>query len=259
MTDDQTSQLLARQGVVTLAFVEMVNALVDDFDVIDVLTAMTARCVELLHADAAGILLADQQGTLRVIGASNEQAHLLELLQIQNDEGPCMDCYRTGRVVATVDLTGPTPWPTFAAASVARGYLWACAVPMRIKDFRMGCLNLFGSERTTLTTQDIALAQGFSDVATIAISQHRLNDDGTVRERQLQQALDSRTVIEQAKGMVAAQRGVDMERAFTWLRDYARSHNRRLTDVANDVIVRTIVAGNQTRRSPPTNPAPPTD
>ena len=108
----------------------------------------------------------------------------------------------------------------------------------------MGCLNLFGSERTTLTTQDIALAQGLSDVATISISQHRLNDDSTVRERQLQQALDSRTVIEQARGLVAAQRGVDMKQAFTWLRNDARSanrsRNRRLTDVANDVIVRTI-------------------
>lgn len=138
MADDHHTNLAARQGVATAAFVELVNALVDDFDVIDVLTVLTARCVELLSTAAAGILLADNSGTLRVIGASNEQAHLLELLQIQNDEGPCMDCYQSGQIVSVGALTGPSPWPRFAAASVSHGYLSVCAIPMRIKDYTMG-------------------------------------------------------------------------------------------------------------------------
>ena len=224
-------------------FVELVSALVDDFDVIDVLTGLTARCVEVLDAAAAGILLADSRGTLRVVGSSNEQAHLLELLQIQNDEGPCMDSYHSGDVVSTGDLTGATQWPTFAAASVAGGYRSVCAVPMRIKAVTMGCLNLFMTDTTTMEPVDIALARGFADVATIAIAQHRLIEDAAVREAQLQHALDSRTIIEQAKGMIAAQRGVDMDHAFGWLRNEARSNNRLLTDVANEVIASARAGG----------------
>lgn len=246
MADDSHAQLAARQGVATAAFVELVNALVDDFDVIDVLTVLTARCVELLSTAAAGILLADNYGTLRVMGASNEAAHLLELLQIQNDEGPCMDCYQTGQVISIGALRGPSPWPRFAEASVAHGYLSVCAIPMRIKDYTMGCLNLFLGGPAVMDPADIALARGLADVATIAISQNRLTEDAAVREAQLRHALESRTVIEQAKGMVAAQRGVDMDHAFSWLRSHARSNNLRLTDVARDVIAGILVGGIRT-------------
>ena len=257
MSEDKVDELAARQGRATAAFVELVSALVDDFDVIDVLTGLTARCVELLSATAAGILLADSLGTLRVVGSSNEQAHLLELLQIQNDEGPCMDSYHSGDVVSTGDLTGATRWPKFAAASVAGGYLSVCAVPMRVKAVTMGCLNLFMTEATVMDPVDIALARGLADVATIAIAQHRLIEDGAVREAQLQHALDSRTIIEQAKGMVAAQRGVDMDGAFSWLRNEARSNNRLLTDVANEVIAGMRGAGTRTgATSPPSKPPP---
>ena len=251
MSDELLDQLAARQGVATAAFVELVNALVDDFDVIDLLTGLAARSVELLRASAAGILLADSHGTLRVIGASNEQAHLLELLQVQNDEGPCMDCYQSGDVIVSGDLSGQSPWPKFAAASVAHGYLSVCAIPMRIKDATMGCLNLFMTEPSGLDPADIALARGLADVATITIAQNRLIEDAAVRETQLQHALESRTVIEQAKGMIAAQRGVDMDRAFAWLRTQARSNNRLLTDVANEIISSKLVAGTRTT---PTHP-----
>ena len=255
MSDEQLDQLASRQGVATAAFVELVNALVDDFDVVELLTGLTSRSVELVGASAAGILLADGHGTLRVIGASNEEAHLLELLQVQNDEGPCMDCYQSGEVVSNADLTGPSPWPRFAAASVAHGYQSVCAIPMRIKDFTMGCLNLFTVEPADVDPGNMALARGLADVATIAIAQNRLIEDAAVREAQLQHALHSRTVIEQAKGMIAAQRGVDMDRAFAWLRTQARSNNRLLTDVANDIVSSTLIAG--TRTGLPTPPKPP--
>lgn len=254
MSDEQLDQLASRQGVATVAFVELVNALVDDFDVVELLTGLTSRSVELVRASAAGILLADGHGTLRVIGASNEEAHLLELLQVQNDEGPCMDCYQSGEVVSNADLNGPSPWPRFAAASVAHGYQSVCAIPMRIKDFTMGCLNLFTVEPADVDPGDMALARGLADVATIAIAQNRLIEDAAVREAQLQHALHSRTVIEQAKGMIAAQRGVDMDRAFAWLRNHARSNNRLLTDVANEIVSSTLIAG--TRTELPTPPKP---
>lgn len=250
MADVQRDDLAALRGASTVAFVELVNALVDDFDVIDVLTGVSARCVELLTTEAAGVLLVDGQGTLRVIGASNEQAHLLELMQIQNHEGPCMDCYQSGHMVSSADLTERSPWPKFAAASVDHGYLSVCAIPMRIKDFTMGCLNLFMTEPTVLPAADVALAQGLADVATIAIAQNRLTEETALREAQLQHALGSRLIIEQAKGMVAAQRGLDMDDAFAWLRTHARSNNRRLTDIAEDVVAGFLVAGGQTETAP---------
>ncbi|CAN5516864.1 GAF and ANTAR domain-containing protein [soil metagenome] len=234
------SQLRPQAGA---AFVELVEALVDDFDVIDVLTVLTTRCVELLDAAAAGILLADGAGTLRVVGASNEQAQLLELLQVQNDEGPCWDCYHTGDVIISQDMTAGSPWPRFAPVSVAAGYPSVCAVPMSLKQFRMGCLNLFMSEPVRLPDADIALAHALADVASIAIVQDEATRAAAMHEHQLQHALESRIVIEQAKGMIAAQADVDMDNAFSRLRAHARNNNLRLTDVAAKVISGSIRMG----------------
>ncbi len=225
------------------AFVELVEVLVDDFDVIDMLTVLTTRCVELLDAAAAGILLADGAGTLRVLGASNEQAQLLELLQVQNDEGPCWDCYHTGDVIINQDMTAGSPWPRFAPVSVAAGYPSVCAVPMRLKRSTMGCLNLFMSEPVGLPDADIALAQALADVASIAVVQEDATRAAAVHERQLQHALESRIVIEQAKGMIAAQADVDMDDAFSRLRAHARNNNLLLTDVAAAIISGSIRMG----------------
>lgn len=236
MADEIRYQQVGRRAQAAAAFVELVDALVEDFDVIDVLTVLATRCVELLGAAAAGILLADGEGTLRVVGASNEQAHLLELLQLQNDQGPCMDCYRTGQVVSNSNLGADSPWPEFAAVSIAAGYLSVCAIPMRLRDFTMGCLNLFLPDPVALPDDDVALAQALAHVASIAIAQDQLAREAAVRESDLQHALQSRVLIEQAKGMIAAQSGVDMDAAFNQLRSYARNTNRRLTDVAESVI-----------------------
>ncbi len=236
MADETHEQLIVDRNDAATAFVELVDALVGDFDVIDMLTVLATRSVELVGAAASGILLAGSDGTLRVVGAANEQAHLLELLQVQNEEGPCLDCYRTGQVINHADLTMDSPWPRFAAASVTMGYASVCAVPLRLRDFRMGCLNLFMSEAGALPDADVALAQALADVASIAIMQDQVSRDGAVREAQLQHALDSRIVIEQAKGMIAVHRGVGMDAAFVRLRSYARSNNLRLADVATTLI-----------------------
>jgi GAF domain-containing protein len=219
---------------------EIVDTLVSDFDVIEVLTVLTARCVELLDAAAAGILLADSGGRLRVIGASTEQIGLLELFQIQNDSGPCLDCFRTAEVVAHANLRARSPWPDFAAESVRAGYPSVCAVPLRLNAVILGCLNLFMSEPVELSASDLALAQALADVASIAIIQDQVTRDAAVREGQLQYALNSRITIEQAKGMIAERAQTDMDDAFARLRAYARSHNRRLTDVAGGLIAGTL-------------------
>ena len=256
MSETAEQRALARQALTATTFVEIVDTLVGDFDVIDVLTVLTSRCVELLDAAAAGILLADSSGLLRVIGASTEQIGLLELFQIQNDQGPCLDCYNTGTVVINANLARSSRWPQFAAESIAAGFPSVCAVPLRLKEARLGCLNLFMAEPVALTDTDVALAQALADVAAIAIVQDQTTRDAIIRQGQLQHALTSRVAIEQAKGIIAERAKVDMDNAFARLRAFARSNNRGLTDVAKSLIAGSIDIDALTRPRRP--PPPPT-
>jgi transcriptional regulator with GAF, ATPase, and Fis domain len=259
VTNDSKQRALNRQALTATTFLEIVDTLVDDFDVIDVLTLLTSRSVELLEAAAAGILLADSDGQLRVIGASTEQVGLLELFQIQNDEGPCLDCYNTGTVVLNSSLDEDSPWPRFAAESVSAGLPSVCAVPLRLKDLILGCLNLFMSEPVGLSDAEITLAQALADVASIAIVQDQATRQAALREGHLQHALTSRISIEQAKGMISERGHVDMDEAFNRLRSYARNNNRGLTEVAESLVVGTtsIDAVWDRRRPPPPPNVPP--
>jgi GAF domain-containing protein len=229
-----------KQAMVAATFVGIVDTLVEDFDVIDVLTILASRCVELVAAGAAGILLADASGQLRVMAASSEAIQLLELFQIQNDEGPCLACFAAGQVVFDSDLGPHSKWPTFAAESVRAGYPSVCAVPLRLRDTVLGCLNLFMSERQALSNDDVILVRALADVASIAIAQARATREATIREEHLQYALDSRIVIEQAKGMISERGGVDMDEAFSRLRVFARSRSRRMSDVAGELVDGTL-------------------
>ena len=256
MPNESEQRALDRQALTATAFVEIVDTLVDDFDVVDVLTQLTSRSVKLLQAAAAGILLADTDGQLRVIGASTEEVGLLELFQIQNDEGPCLDSYRTGNVVFDASLGADSAWPRFAAESVRSGFPSVCAVPLRLKTLILGCLNLFMSEPVDLSEADIALAQALADVASIAIVQDQATREAAVREGHLQNALTSRISIEQAKGMIAERDGVDMDEAFNRLRLHARSNHRLLTEVAESVVAgATSIRSLNDRRQPPPPPS----
>ena len=232
-------------------FVELADTMVADFDVIDFLHLLTDRSVALLAASAAGVVLADPRGELRVAAASSEQAELLELFQLQNDEGPCLECFRTGRPVTAAGLAGVTQrWPRFATAAARAGFAAVEALPMRLRDQVIGALNLFRAEPGPLGAADLRIGQALADVATIGLLHERnVRRRETVAE-QLQAALNSRVVIEQAKGKLAERLGIDMDRAFTMLRDYARNSNQRLTDVA-----RTFVEG-ATAEFPPPAPVP---
>jgi GAF domain-containing protein len=221
----------------TRTFVDLADTLVDEFDVIELLHVLTGRCVELLDVDAAGVMLADAHGQLRLAAASSEQARLLELFELQNDEGPCLDAFRTGRQVSYVDTgNGSAPWPLFAAQARGEGFLSTHAVPMRLRRQTIGALNLFGHKPAQLPTEDVRVAQAFADIATIAILQERLVKEREVLAAQLQTALDSRVVIEQAKGILSERLGFDMDTAFSTMRDAARRANRRLSDVARDIV-----------------------
>jgi transcriptional regulator with GAF, ATPase, and Fis domain len=214
-------------------FVGLADTMVADFDVIDFLHMLTDRSVALLAASAAGVVLADPRGELRVAAASSEAAGLVELFQIQNDQGPCLDCFRTGQRVSAADLTEPAQrWPRFAAAAIQAGFHTVEALPMRLRDQVIGALNLFRAAPGPFEAADVRIGQALADVATIGLLQERhLRRSETVAE-QLQAALNSRVIIEQAKGKLAERLTIDMDEAFRLLRDYARNTNQRLTDVA---------------------------
>jgi GAF domain-containing protein len=214
-------------------FVELADTMVADFDVIDFLHMLADRSVALLPASAAGVVLADPRGELRVAAASSEAAELMELFQLQNDQGPCLDCFRTGQPVTAPDLSEPAQqWPRFAAAAVLAGFRGVEALPMRLRDQVIGALNLFCAEPGPLDPADLRIGQALADVATIGLLQERNVRRSETAAEQLQAALNSRVVIEQAKGKLAERLSIDMDRAFGLLRDYARSNNLRLTDIA---------------------------
>jgi hypothetical protein len=217
-------------------FVELADTLVDDFDVLEFLSVLVERCVELLDVTAAGVVLSDQRGGLRMAAASSEQARLVELFAVQADDGPCPECVRTGRSVSSVDLTAEdTRWPRFAPAARAAGFHAAHAVPMRLRRTVIGAVNLLHTETGGIDEAGVDLGQALADVATIGMLQQRAIHDGTILADQLHTALNSRVVIEQAKGVLSAHGGIDMNHAFTALRGYARANNLRLSELATTV------------------------
>ncbi|MCD9625137.1 GAF and ANTAR domain-containing protein [Rhabdothermincola salaria] len=228
---------MTRESVLAQTFVELADTLVDDFDVVDLLTLLADRCVEVLDVQAAGIMLAAPDGQLRVMASSSEAMRVLELFEIQAQEGPCYECHRTGQAVVNQDLDASDgPWPQFATEALGAGFRSAHALPLRLRGSVIGALNLFRSGSGAMGPADVDLAQAFADVATIAILQHRAALEAQVLAQQLTHALNSRVMLEQAKGMVAERLDLDMERSFFTLRSYARNHNLRLSDVAQSVI-----------------------
>jgi transcriptional regulator with GAF, ATPase, and Fis domain len=200
---------------------------------LEFLSMLVERCVELLDVAAAGVVLSDHRGALRMAAASSEQARLVELFAVQADDGPCLDCVRTGLPVYSANLAADeSRWPRFAPAAVAAGFVATHAVPMRLRRNVIGALNLFKAEPNGVDPTSVQLGQALADVATIGMLQQRAIDDNTVLVEQLQTALNSRVVIEQAKGVLSAHAGVDMDHAFAALRGYARSHNLRLSALA---------------------------
>ena len=228
---------MTREQRIVQTFVELADTMVDEFDVIEFLHRLAERCAELLDCAEAGLLLADAAGLLRVMASSSERSEALELLQSQNEEGPCIECYRRGESVRSEDLSAETDrWPTFAPAAVQRGFRSVQALPMRVRGETVGAMNLFRAKPGLLGEADLSLGQGMADIAAVGLLQER-----TVRESrgviaELQGALNSRVIIEQAKGMLAEAAEIDVDAAFARLRAYARDNNRRLSDVAGDLI-----------------------
>jgi transcriptional regulator with GAF, ATPase, and Fis domain len=228
---------VGRENELTRAFVDLADTLVGDFDVADLLHILVKDCVTLLDADAAGLLLSDQRGGLQVLASSSEQARLLELFQLQADEGPCLECFRSGEPVTVSDLSDATDrWPKFTSAAASAGYAAVNAMPLRLRKEVIGALNLFGTEPGSLSEEDLGVAQALADVATIGILQERAIHNREIVVEQLQGALNSRIVIEQAKGLLAEAGRLDMDAAFVALRHMARRTNTLLAQVARDLV-----------------------
>lgn len=217
-------------------FVEMADTLVDDFDVLDFLHVLTERAVALVGVTAAGLLLADEQGTLQLVAASSERTRLLELFQLQTDQGPCVDCFRSGQAISVIDLPNAGLWPRFTAAATEVGFAAVHAVPMRLRVQTIGALNLFSTQPGAINEGKLRLGQALADVATIGLLQQRAVHRRDALTEQLQTALNSRVLIEQAKGVLAERLQVGVDEAFTVLRGTARSKNRRLTELAQAIV-----------------------
>ncbi len=228
---------MPREELLARTFVELADTLVDDFDVVELLTLLAHRCVEMLDVAAAGLMLVGPEGDLRVVASSSEEMRLVELFEIQSQEGPCPECYRTGEAAVTEDLSADDlRWPKFGPVAMKAGFKSAEALPMRLRGVTIGALNLFRSENGPLAETDRVAAQAMADVATIAILQHRAAIQAHLVVDQLNHALNSRVLIEQAKGILAERSGLDMEGAFSWLRTHARNNNLLLVDVAQAII-----------------------
>lgn len=232
-----------RERAVTEAFMALATSLADGADVVDLLSGLAEDTSRLLDIASTGLLLADHRGVLHVVAASSEATRSLEIFQLQRAQGPCLDCYRSGQPVNVSDLRAEADrWPVFAAAAAEAGFRSVHAVPMRLRDQVLGTMGLFGTSVGPLGEDDLRLGQALAYVASVALVQDKAAADRELINAQLQTALDSRVVLEQAKGVLAQRGGLEMDEAFAVLRGYARDHNLPLTEVARSVTNRELLA-----------------
>ncbi|OJX74007.1 MULTISPECIES: GAF and ANTAR domain-containing protein [unclassified Leifsonia] len=223
------------------AFAHLADTLVADYDVVDMLQNLVDTCSDLLDATAAGVLLADASGDLDLIASTSEASRLVEVMQLSADAGPCIESFSTGVVVSVPDISRtPDAWRLFREKAIEQGFAAVDAIPMRLRETTIGTLNLLRAEPGPLSENDRVAAQAFADVATIGILHERTLAESEQIRRQLQHALNSRIVIEQAKGVIAHTHRIPIDDAFTVLRGYARSHQQGISTVAQAVVDRTV-------------------
>ncbi|HYI32269.1 MAG TPA: GAF and ANTAR domain-containing protein [Glaciibacter sp.] len=229
------------RGQVVDTFVTLADTLVDGYDVVDLMHTLVDTCSALVKASAGGILLVNDHRQLEVVASTNERSRLVELMQLRGGGGPCLDSYLTGRPVSVPDLaTDDSRWPVFRAQALEQHFRAVHAVPLRLRAETIGSLNLFWDRPDALDERDAEVVQALAHVATIGILQERAMRESTIAREQLQRALNSRVVIEQAKGVVAQTRNVGMEEAFSLIRDYARKNQTPLAVVSEGIVTRTI-------------------
>jgi len=221
-------------------FVRLADTLASDFDIVEFLHGLSADSVKILGAEAAGVMLADVRGGLRLIASSEERMRLLELFELQGEQGPCLDAFATGQALQASAADSRARWPLFASQASEVGFQRMCAVPLRVRIDVIGALNLFRGSDEPFTDAEMDIAQAMAEIAAIALIQERALRERNLLTEQLQAALNSRVIIEQAKGMLAEYLTLTTDDAFRLLRTYARNHNRKLTEVARDLLDRQL-------------------
>ena len=240
MSDDPTQSVDREQAIIT-TFVRLADTLVDNFDVIDFLRLLTERCIDLIDVDEAAIMLASPSGPLQAVASSSERSHLLELFEIQNKDGPCLDAYRLGVAVWSEDLNLELDrWPTFTPEAMAVGFRSVYSLPLRLRSDVIGALNLLRIEAGALTERDAELASAMSEIATVGLIQERTIRQAQSMQSGLESALTSRVRIEQAKGILSERSNITVDEAFVLLRNHARHERIGLSQVAADVVARTL-------------------
>lgn len=247
---------VSRETKLNAAFVKLADTLTDDYDVVDLLHTLMEECIDLLDTQAGGLMLADALGNLELVASTNEQADFVEIMQLNAGTGPCIDCFSTGTAVGVADIDETaTRWPEFRAAALKQGFHSVHATPLRLRGQIIGTMNLFGTSVGELSPSDAAVAQALADVATIGILQERIIHESGIVTEQLQRALDSRILIEQAKGVLSQTGSMEMGDAFAALRAYARNNNLSLRYVAEGVTNRTLDILSAPRPAAPTSMA----
>jgi GAF domain-containing protein len=231
----------SREALLNSAFVKVADTLTEHYDVVDLLHTLVSECTQIVGATAGGLMLADAQGRLQLVASTDESAELVEVMQLAAGTGPCLDCFAAGASVSVPDIASSgEQWPDFRDAALQQGFHSVHATPMKLRGDVIGTMNLFQAAVGALTDRDAAVVQALADVATIGVLQQRIATESQIMAEQLQRALDSRVLIEQAKGALAESQSLTMEQAFSALRGYARSHNLTLHEVANGVITREL-------------------
>jgi GAF domain-containing protein len=231
----------SREAQLSAAFVMVADTLTADYDVVDLLHTLVTECIKILDAQAGGILIVDGTGQLQVVASTSERAELVEVIQLAAGAGPCVDCFATIKTVSVPDIQTTTEkWPSFTAAALEQGFLSVHAIPMRLRGEIIGTMNLFRTSVGKLKRRDAEVAQALADVATISILQERVASQSQIVTEQLQNALHSRVLIEQAKGVLSHSGGLSMEEAFIMLRTYARNNNLTLRVVSESVTNHTL-------------------
>ena len=231
---------VASEALLARAFVRLADTLASDFDIVEFLHGLSVDSVEILRVAAAGVMLADARGRLRLIASSDERMRLLELFEFQGAQGPCLDAFSSGRALQASAADSRVRWPVFAPQASGAGFQRMCAVPLRVRTDVIGALNLFRGDDEPFTGTEVEIAQAMAEMAAIGLIRERSLRERNMLVGQLQAALNSRVVIEQAKGILAEYLTITVDEAFTLLRNYARDHNLKLSEIATDVVNRKI-------------------
>jgi GAF domain-containing protein len=232
-----------RERLLAQAFVRLADTLIDEFDLVQFLQGLSIDSIEILRAEAASVMLADARGRLRLIASSDERMRLLEFFELQDAQSPCLDAFGSGRTVQAGEAEGWNRWPGFAPRASEAGFRVLCSVPLRARADTIGTLNLFRRSGEPFSDAELEIAQAMGHIVTIALIQERALKERSLLAEQLQTALRSRVVIEQAKGMLAEHLSLTVDDTFQLLNTYARNHNRKLTEVARNVVDRQIPSG----------------